>query len=185
MARLVYTAICSLDGYVADQDGNFDWAAPDQEVHEFVNELERGIGTYLYGRRLYEVMREWQTVDVSDAPAFVEEYADIWRAADKVVYSRSLETISTPHTRLERDFDPAAVERMKAESERDLSVGGATLAALAIRARLVDDVHLLVVPFVVGGGTRALPEGVRWQVRLEDERHFANGTVHLRYRDAG
>jgi len=184
MGRLVYTAICSVDGYVADEKGNFDWAAPDQDVHSFVNDLERGVGTYLYGRRMYEVMREWQTMAVAEAPAFVQEYADIWRSADKVVYSRSLEEVSTPHTRLERDFDSAGVERMKAESESDLGVGGATLAAEAFRAGIVDDVHLFVVPHLVGGGTRALPNGVRRPLRLENERRFANGTVHLHYRDA-
>jgi dihydrofolate reductase len=184
MGRLVYAAICSLDGYVADDKGNFAWAAPDQEVHEFVNDLERNIGTSLYGRRMYEVMREWQTMDVAEAPPFVQEYADIWRSADKVVYSRSLVDVSTPHTRLERDFDPAVVGRMKADSDPDLSVGGATLAAEAFRAGIVDDIHLFLVPHIVGGGTRALPNGVRRPLRLEGERRFANGTVHLHYRDA-
>ena len=184
MGRLVYSAICSLDGYVADEKGNFDWAAPDQEVHEFVNDLERGIGTYLYGRRMYQVMKEWQTMDVAEAPPFVQEYADIWKSADKIVYSRSLEEFSTPHTRLERDLDPAEVERMKAASEADLSVGGATLAAEAFRAGIVDDLHLFFVPHLVGGGTRALPNGVRRSLQLESEDRFANGTVHLHYRDA-
>ena len=185
MGLLVYSAICSLDGYVADEKGNFDWAAPDQEVHEFVNDLERGIRTYLYGRRMYEVMKEWQTMDVAEAPPFVQEYADIWKSADKIVYSRSLGEVSRPHTRLERDFDPAAVERMKAGSESDLGIGGATLAAEALRAGIVDDLHLFLVPHLVGGGTRALPNGVRRPVRLEREDRFANGTVHLHYRDAG
>jgi dihydrofolate reductase len=184
MGRLVYAAICSLDGYVADEKGEFDWAAPDQEVHTFVNDLERGIGTYLYGRRMYETMREWQTMDVSDAPAFIQEYADIWRSTDKLVYSRTLEEVSTPLTRLERNFDPAEVERLKERSEADLGIGGATLAAEAFRGGIVDDVHLFVVPHVVGGGTRALPNGVRLPLRLEEERRFANGTVYLRYREA-
>jgi dihydrofolate reductase len=185
VARLVYSAICSVDGYVADEKGNFDWAAPDQEVHEFVNDLERGIGTYLYGRRMYDVMREWQTMDVSSAPAFVREYAEIWRGADKIVYSRSLEDVSTPLTRLESNFDPAEVGRLKDSAPADLSVGGPTLAAEALRAGLVDDVHVFLVPHLVGGGTRALPNGVRRSLRLESERRFANGTAHLHYRDAG
>jgi dihydrofolate reductase len=185
VARLVYSAICSLDGFVADENGNFDWAAPDQEVHEYVNDLERGIGTYLYGRRMYDVMREWQTMDVSSAPAFVREYAEIWRGADKIVYSRSLEEVSTPLTRLESEFDPAEVGRLKDSAPSELSVGGPTLAAEALRAGLVDDLHLFVVPHLVGGGTRALPAGIRRLLRLESERRFANGTVHLHYRDAG
>ncbi|MFL5766974.1 MAG: dihydrofolate reductase family protein [Actinomycetota bacterium] len=185
MGRLVYAAICSLDGYISDERGNFDWAAPDQEVHQAVNDLERGVGTSLYGRRMYEVLREWQTMDVAEAPAFVQEYADIWRSADKVVYSRSLEEVTTPKTRLERDFDASQVERMKASSEADLSIAGAALAAEAFRAGIVDDVHLFVVPHLVGGGTRALPNGVRRPLRLESERRFGNGTVHLHYRDAG
>ncbi|MFL5737715.1 MAG: dihydrofolate reductase family protein [Actinomycetota bacterium] len=185
MARLVYSAICSLDGFVADAKGNFEWAAPDQEVHQFVNDVEREIGTYLYGRRMYEVMREWQTMDVSSAPAFGREYAEIWRGAEKIVYSRSLEEVSTPLTRLERDFDPDEVARFKENSSSDLSVGGPTLAAEAFRAGLVDDIHLFVVPDLVGGGTRAMQNGVRRSLRLESERRFANGTVHLHYRDAG
>jgi dihydrofolate reductase len=185
VARLVYSAICSLDGFVADENGNFDWAAPDQEVHEYVNDLERGIGTYLYGRRMYDVMREWQTMDVSSAPAFVREYAEIWRGADKIVYSRSLEEVSTPLTRLESEFDPAEVGRLKDSAPSELSVGGPTLAAEALRAGLVDDLHLFVVPHLVGGGTQALPAGIRRLLRLESERRFANGTVHLHYRDAG
>jgi dihydrofolate reductase len=185
VGRLVYSAICSIDGYVADEKGNFDWAAPDREVHTFVNDLERGVATYLYGRRMYEVMREWQTMDVGDAPAFVQEYADIWRSADKIVFSRSLEEVSTPHTRLERDFDQAEVERIKAASQLDLSVGGPMLAAEALRTGLVDDLHLFVVPHLVGGGTRVLPNGVRRPLHLDGERGFANGTVHLHYRGAG
>ena len=182
MAKLIYTAIASLDGYVADEDGRFDWAAPDEEVHAFVNDLERPIGTYLCGRRLYEVMVFWETVD-DDAPV-MRDYAQIWRAAEKIVYSRTLETVSSARTRLERDFDPDAVRELKAAAERNLSVGGAELAAEAIRAGLVDECHLFLTPIVVGGGTRALPDGVRWKLELLDERRFGNGVVHLHYRSA-
>lgn len=182
MARLIYTAIASLDGYVADEDGRFDWAAPDEEVHAFVNDLERPIGTYLCGRRLYEVMVFWETID-DDAPV-MRDYAQIWRAAEKIVYSRTLETVSNARTRLERDFDPGAVRELKAATERDLSVGGAELAAQAIRAGLVDECRLFLTPIVVGGGTRALPDGVRWKLELLDEHRFGNGVVHLHYRSA-
>jgi len=182
MAKLIYTAIMSLDGYVADEDGNFDWAEPDEEVHAFVNDLERPIGTYLYGRRLYEVMVAWETI--TDEQPFIRDYAEIWRAADKIVYSRSLETVSSERTRIERSFDADAVRQMKASADRDISVGGPTLAAPAIRAGLVDEIHLFLAPAVVGGGTRALPDDVRSKLELLDERRFDNGTVHLHYRTA-
>jgi dihydrofolate reductase len=183
MASLIYSAITSLDGYVADKDGNFDWAAPDEEVHRFVNDQERAVGTYLYGRRMYEVMAFWETGGTSaeDSPA-VREYAEIWRAADKVVFSNTLEAVSTERTRLERAFDPDAVLRMKEEAERDVGVGGATLAARAIEAGLVDEWHLFVNPVLVGGGTRALPDHVRLDLELVDEHRFAGGVVHLQYR---
>ena len=180
MAKLIYTAIMSLDGYVADEDGNFDWAEPDEEVHAFVNDLERPIGTYLYGRRLYEVMVAWETI--TDEQPFIRDYAEIWRAADKIVYSRSLETVSSERTRIEPSFDPDAVRQMKASADRDISVGGPTLAAQAIRARLVNEIRLFLAPAVVGGGTRALPDDVRLKLELLDERRFDNGTVHLHYR---
>jgi dihydrofolate reductase len=182
MAKLIYTAIMSLDGYVADEDGNFDWAEPDEEVHAFVNDLERPIGTYLYGRRLYEVMVAWETI--TDEQPFIRDYAEIWRAADKIVYSRSLETVSSERTRIEPSFDPDAVRQMKASADRDISVGGPTLAAQAIRARLVNEIRLFLAPAVVGGGTRALPDDVRLKLELLDERRFDNGTVHLHYRTA-
>jgi dihydrofolate reductase len=182
MAKLIYTAITSLDGYVADQDGNFDWAEPDEEVHAFVNDLERPIGTYLYGRRLYEVMVAWETI--TDEQHFIRDYAEIWRAADKIVYSRSLETATSERTRIERSFDPDAVRQMKASADRDIGVGGPTLAAQAIRAALVDEIHLFLAPAVVGGGTRAFPDDVRLKLELLDERRFNNGTVHLHYRAA-
>jgi dihydrofolate reductase len=178
---LSYTAIASLDGYTADEDGRFDWSAPDEEVHAFVNDLERPVGTHLYGRGLYEVMAVWETID-DDAPV-MRDYAQIWRAADKVVYSRTLEAVSSARTRIEREFDPEAVRRMKAEG--DLGIGGAELAAHAIRAGLVDELRLFVSPVVVGGGTQALPDGVRWELELIDERRFGNGVVYLRYRSTG
>jgi dihydrofolate reductase len=183
VAQLIYTAIASLDGYVADERGDFDWAEPDEEVHRFVNELERPVGTYLYGRRLYEVMRFWESAPTGpDEPGHLREYAEIWQAADKVVYSTTLERVSTANTRLERNFDPDAVAKLKTESERDLSVGGATLAAHAFEHRLVDDCQLFVVPILVGGGTRSLPDGVRLDLELVDERRFASGVVYLHYR---
>ena len=181
MANLIYSAITSLDGYVADEEGNFDWAEPDQEVHSFVNDLERPVGTYLYGRRMYEVMRAWETVD-TDQSAVAEDFAEIWRAADKIVYSRTLETVSSARTRIERDFDPEAVRQLKASAGRDLSVGGPDLAAQAIKAGLVDEYHLFLTPVVVGGGKRALPDGVRLTLELLDERRFGSGVVHLHYR---
>jgi dihydrofolate reductase len=183
MAKLVYTAITSLDGYVADKTGNFDWAAPDDEVHTFVNNLERRAGTHLYGRRMYEVMAFWETAHtLAGEPPVFKDYADIWQAADKIVYSKTLASVTTARTRIERDFDPEAVRRMKAESERDLTVGGPGLAAHAIRAGLVDEYHLFVTPIVVGGGNPSLPDDVRMQLELVDERRFKGGVVHLHYR---
>ena len=183
MAKLIYMAIASLDGFVADEDGNFEWAKPDQEVHAFVNDLERPIGTHLYGRRLYELMIGWETMHtLPDQTPETLDFAAIWQAADKVVYSRTLATVSTVKTRIEGDFAPDAVRRMKAEADRDISIGGATLAGEAIRAGLVDELHLIVNPIVVGGGTPSLPDGVRWKLDLLDERRFANGVVYLRYR---
>jgi dihydrofolate reductase len=185
MAKLIYSAIVSLDGYVADEDGNFDWAAPDADVHTFVNDLERPIGIYLYGRRMYEVMAYWEAPeDLTSQPSYVQDYARIWRSADKVVYSSTLETTSTARTRLEHRFDPDAVREMTTTSERDLSVGGPTLAAEAFRAGLVDECHLFLTPVIVGGGTPALPDDVRVQLELLDERRFSNGVVHLHYRTA-
>ena len=183
MVKLIYSAITSLDGYVADKDGNFDWAAPDEEVHAFVNDLERKVGTYLYGRRMYEVMRYWETaLAVTDRPSVEQDYAQIWRAADKIVYSSTLGTVSSARTRIERDFDPEAVRRMKARAERDISVGGPDLAAQALEAGLVDECHLFVAPIVVGGGKRSLPNDVRLELELLDERRFEGGVVHLHYR---
>ena len=181
MGKLIYAALTSLDGYVADSEGRFEWAEPDEEVHAFVNEMERGIGTYLYGRRMYEVLSVWDTLDLSDQPPYIREYAEVWRDADKVVCSRSLETVSTNRTRLERDFDPKVVQRMKASAERDLAIGGPNLAAYAFRAGLVDEVSLFLSPIVVGGGTQALPDDVRLELELVDERRFSGGMVFVRY----
>jgi dihydrofolate reductase len=182
MGKLIYSAITSLDGYVADEHGRFDWSAPDEEVHSYINELERPIGTYLYGRRMYEVMEFWETLlPPSDEPACMLEFAEIWRAADKVVYSTTLDAVSSARTRIEREFDPAAVEAMKASAERDLGIGGAELAAHALRAGLVDECHLFLAPVTVGGGKRALPDGVKLELVLLGERRFGNGTVHLQY----
>ncbi len=183
MAKLIYSAITSLDGYVADEDGNFDWAAPDEEVHRFVNDLERTVGTYLYGRRMYEVMVGWETAQtLADQRPVMQDFAEIWQAADKIVYSKTLETVSSARTRIERDFDPDAIRQMKARAGRDITVGGTDLAAQAIKAGLVDEYHLFVTPIVVGGGKRSLPDGVRVKLELLDERRFGNGVVHLHYR---
>lgn len=183
MARLIYSAIASLDGYVADREGNFDWAAPDEEVHAFVNGLERSIGTYLYGRRMYEVMVYWETAHgAADLSPVAREYADIWKAADKIVYSRTLKSAGSARTRIEPRFDPEAVRRMKTSLQRDISVGGTELAGQASKAGLVDEIHLFLVPFVVGDGTAALPSDVRLKLELLDESRFAGGVVHLHYR---
>jgi dihydrofolate reductase len=182
MAKLMYSSIASLDGYVADQDGNFDWAEPDEEVHTFVNDLQRSVGTYLYGRRLYEVMVAWETMNLADQPPFIQDFAGIWQAADKIVFSRTLETVSSARTRIERDFDPEAVRQMKAAAGRDITVGGPELAAQAFKAGLVDECQLFVTPIVVGGGKQSLPDNVRLKLELLDERRFGNGVVYLRYR---
>jgi dihydrofolate reductase len=180
VGRLIYSAIASLDGYVADEEGNFQWAAPSKEVHAFVNDLERPVGTHLYGRRMYEVMAWWETND-DDAPV-MRDFAAIWRAADKIVYSKTLQTVSSAKTRIERDFDPDAVRRLKAAAEHDLTVGGPHLAAQAFAAGLVDECHLFLVPVLIGGGTRALPDGLRVELELLAERRFESGVVYLHHR---
>ena len=183
MAKLIYSAITSLDGYVEDQDGNFDWSAPDEEVHTLVNDLERPIGTYLYGRRMYETMVYWETAHtLAGQPPVEQDFAEIWQAADKIVYSRTIEKVSSARTRIERDFDPDAIRQMKAAAGRDISVGGPGLAAEAIEAGLVDECHLFLAPIVVGGGNQALPDGARLKLELLDECRFANGVVYLHYR---
>ncbi|MGW0230414.1 dihydrofolate reductase family protein [Actinopolymorpha singaporensis] len=181
MARLIYSALASLDGYVEDADGGFEWAAPDEQVHAFVNELERPIGTYLYGRRMYETMVYWETVDDGRQPAVAQDFTKIWRAADKIVYSRTLESVSSARTRIEHDFDVSAIERLKESAARDISIGGADLARQAIAAGLVDECHLFLNPVIVGGGKPALPGGVRVPLRLLDEHRFGSGVVHLHY----
>ena len=186
MAKLIYAALTSLDGYVADEDGRFDWAEPDEEVHAFINDLERPVGTHLYGRRMYEVMIAWESADmVAGQPPHIQDFAEIWQAADKVVYSRTLNEVVTPRTRLERDFDPEAVRRLKAESDRDLGIGGPGLAAEALRAGLVDECHVFLTPVVVGGGTPWLPDKLQVELELLDERRFARGVVHLHHRVTG
>jgi dihydrofolate reductase len=184
MAKLTYSGITSLDGYIADEEGRFDWSMPDLEVHAFVNDRERAIGTYLLGRRMYEVMRVWDDLATDPGISQVErDFAAGWAGTDKVVYSETLDEVSAPRTRLERRFDPAAVERWKATAERDLAISGPTLAEHAIVAGLVDEFHLYVNPVVVGGGTSYLPHGVRLQLELLEQHRFDNGVVFLRYRN--
>jgi dihydrofolate reductase len=183
MSRLIYSAIASLDGYIADEDGNFDWAVPDEEVHGFINDLDRQVGTYLYGRRMYETMVGWETDPaLAEQSPLMRDFAEIWQAADKIVYSRTLEAVSTARTRMERNFDPEGVRKMKASAGRDMIIGGADLAARAFEAGLVDECHLFIAPIVVGGGKRSLPDGVRVKFELLDERRFEGGMVYLHYR---
>jgi dihydrofolate reductase len=183
MPNLIHSAITSLDGYVADQEGRFDWGKPDEEVHAFINDLERSVGIYLYGRRMYETMAGWEsdaTLAARSEP--VRDFARLWQAAEKIVYSKTLAAPSTGRTRVERDFDPEAVRRMKASVATDLSVGGPDLAAHAFRAGLVDECHLFLAPIIVGGGNKSLPDDVRLELELVAERRFGSGMVHLHYR---
>lgn len=185
MGRLIYSMETSLDGYTADADGRFGWSAPEEEVHAFVNDAYRDIGTFLYGRRMYETMVYWETAHTeADQPPVVHDYARVWQAADKIVYSRTLDSVSSARTAIERDFDPETVRKLKATSDHDLTVDGPCLAAAALRAGLVDEIHQLVSPVVVGGGTRFLPDDLRLDLRLLDERGFENGVVFLRYATA-
>ena len=179
MAKLIYSAITSLDGYIEDEHGAFEWAAPDAEVHAFVNELERPIGTYLYGRRMYETMAYWETV--ADEDPVSQTFADIWRAADKLVYSRTLQAPASARTRIERDFDPATITHLKQSAPHDLTIGGAQLAAAAFAANLVDELHLLLTPILVGAGKPALPANLRTRLDLLDEHRFTSGVIHLHY----
>ena len=183
MAQLIYSAITSLDGYVEDAGGGFEWAAPDEEVHAFVNDLERPIGTYLYGRRMYETMVFWERAAVGgDQPTAARTFAEIWRAADKIVYSRTLQAVSSASTRIERDLDPDAIRQLKRTEGSDIAIGGAELAGQAILAGLVDEIRFLLGPVLIGGGKRALPDTVHASLDLVDERRFHSGVVYLNYR---
>lgn len=182
MGRLLYSVSASLDGYIADAAGSFDWAAPGVDVHAFVNDRERSVGTYLFGRRRYETMRAWDDLPAPGDPPVVADFADVWGGIDKVVYSSTLPAVEMARSRLERTFDPVAVRTLVEESDRDVSIGGATLAAAAFRAGLIDEFSLFVVPVTVGGGTPALPRALSLRLELLDERAFTGGTVLLRYR---
>jgi dihydrofolate reductase len=181
MAKLIYSTSMSLDSYAADETGNFDWTAPDEEVFTLINERERRIGTYLFGRRTYETMAVWETLDTAGLPSVVADYASIWREVEKIVFSSALEAPVSEKTRIEREFDPEAVRAMKRDATRDLSVGGPTLAAQAIASGLVDAINIFVDPIIVGGGLRALLPGLRVGLELLEERRFSNGFVYLRY----
>ncbi len=180
-AKLIYSAITSLDGYVADTDGRFDWAAPDEEVHAFVNDQERAMGTHLFGRRMYEVLVAWETMDTTGEPDVMADYAQLWRATDKIVYSSTLQQPQSSRTRIERTFSPDSVRELKHSANRPLSIGGPTLAAHAFRAGLIDEVQLFLNPVVVGGGTLALPVGLRLDLELLEEHRFGSGVAHLHY----
>ena len=183
MAHLIYSAISSLDGYIEDMNGQFDWAAPDEEVHGFINNLERAAGTYLYGRRMYEIMLVWETdPSLAEDSPITQDFAEIWQAANKIVYSKTLEAVSTRNTQLERNFDPEAIRRLKETVEHDILIGGPELAAHAFRSGLIDECHLFLTPIIVGGGKQSLPDNVRLDLELLEERRFRNGTVYLRYR---
>ena len=183
MAHLIYSAISSLDGYIEDVDGNFDWAMPDEEVHRFINNLERATSTYLLGRRMYETMMVWETDPnlAADSP-LMRDFAEVWQAANKIVYSKTLETVSTRKTQIERNFNPEAIKQLKKTAQQAISIGGPELAAHAFRAGLIDECHLFLVPILVGGGKPALPDNVRMELELLAERRFGDGTVYLRYR---
>jgi dihydrofolate reductase len=182
MAKLIYSAIASADGYVEDATGAFDWAAPSEELFSFINDLERPVGTYLYGRRMYQTMLYWETAHaLPDQPSSAREFTGIWQAAEKIVFSKSIESVSSARTRIERSFDPDVVRQLKSAAEQDMTVAGADLASQAIKAGLVDELQLFLVPVMVGGGKQALPSGVRWDLELLDTRRFPCGAVYLRY----
>jgi dihydrofolate reductase len=183
MAHLIYSAISSLDGYTEDMDGKFDWAAPDEEVHRFINNLERSAGTHLYGRRMYETLMVWETdPNLAGESPLLRDFAEIWQAADKIVYSKTLEAVSTRKTQMERNFDPEVIRQLKKTAEHDILIGGPELAAHAFRAGLIDECHLFLTPIIVGGGKRSLPGNVRLELELLEERRFGSGVVFLRYR---
>jgi len=183
MARLIYSAISSLDGYIEDRNGKFDWAAPDEEVHRFINNLERSAGTHLYGRRMYETLMVWETdPNLAAESPLLRDFAEIWQAADKIVYSKTLEAVSTRKTQMERNFNPTVIRQLKEAVEQDILIGGPELAAHAFRAGLIDECHLFLTPIIVGGGKPALPDNVRLELELLEERRFGSGVVFLRYR---
>ena len=181
MSKLIYAALASLDGYVEDEHGGFGWARPDEEVHAFVNDLERSLGTYLYGRRMYETMVFWETASTSGQSLAFSDYAELWRATEKIVFSRTLAEVSSARTRIEPEFDPDAIRALKKGAAADISVGGSELAGLALGAGLVDELHLLLFPVIVGGGKPVLPRHVRADLQLLDERRFDSGVVHVSY----
>jgi dihydrofolate reductase len=183
MPHLIYSAISSLDGYIEDSDGKFDWAAPDEEVHGFINNLEREVGTYLLGRRMYEIMQVWETDPslAADSP-ITRDFAEIWQAANKIVFSKTLTAVSTRRTRLERNFDPDVIQQLKTTAMNDISIGGPELAAHAFLAGLVDECQFFLAPVSVGGGKRSLPDNMLLRLELLDERRFSNGMVFGRYR---
>jgi len=182
MAKLIYTAITSVDGYIEDENGNFEWGIPNEQVHCFINNLERSIGLYLYGRRMYEVMDAWEKASTfSDQPPFIQEFAYIWQAADKIVFSKTMNAVSSARTRIERDFVPDAIREMKLQAAKEISVGGPELASHAFIAGLVDECHIFLAPIVVGGGKRFLPDTLHLKLELLDENCFNNGMVHLHY----
>jgi len=182
MARLIYSMLCSLDGYIEDQNGGFDWAAPDEEVHQFVNDFERSVGTYLLGRRMYEIMQVWETDPALAANSEItRDYAEIWQSANKIVFSRTLKTVTTSKTQLIGNFDPDAIQTLKENADRDISIGGPELSTHAFRTGLVDECHIYLAPIVVGGGKRAIPDNIMGELNLLEERRFKSGFVFLRY----
>jgi dihydrofolate reductase len=182
MARLIYSAISSLDGYIEDANGKFDWAVPDEEVHRYINDLVRSTSTYLYGRRMYETMMGWETDPALAAQSpLMQDFAEVWGAADKIVYSKTLEVVATRKTRIEQDFNPKMIRKLKAVARHDILIGGPNLAAYAFRARLIDECHLFLAPVIVGGGKQSLPNNIRLELLLLEEHRFSNGMVHLRY----
>lgn len=182
MSKLIYSAITSLDGYVADESGTFDWAMPDEEVHAFINDLERPIGTYLYGRKMYETMVVWSTMNVENEPDCMRDYAQIWKAADKIVYSKTLKKVSSSKTFIKTNFEPQDIKRLKQSSTSDLAIGGPQIAAEAIKAGLVDEYHQFIAPVIIGSGNAWLPDNVRINLELVDQKRFPNGFIYLRYR---
>jgi dihydrofolate reductase len=183
MAHLIYIANSSLDGYIEDKDGKFDWTTPDEEYFRFISNLIRDAGTYLYGRRLYESMMVWETdPNLAAESPLMRDFAEVWQAADKIVYSKTLETVSTRKTQIERNFNPEAIRQLKEAVEQDILIGGAELAAHAFRSGLIDECHLFLIPIIVGGGKQSLPDNVRLELELLEERRFGSGVVFLRYR---